>query len=215
MNRPALAIVLSGIMMLAAPAHADTVTTVKTQYVAEAQRWNNFVDDLYALHKKHVAGKELNIVEKMGSYFRHKNFYKEQKFFDKKSGKLLSLIQWETHNPKNIHVIQVFIYDDAGRIVRDYGASYRTTDHDDPMTTDINLHAYANGLHAFRQFNASDEITFERCDGDYQGKKVKIRLGVIELEEFRDEPNTVMTTPQYKACFGTIPKKAGKYLTPQ
>lgn len=215
MNRPARAIILSSVMLLAATAHADTVTTVDVQYVAEAQRWNKFVDGIYALHKKHVAGKDLNIVEKTGGYYRHKDFYKEQKFFDKKSGKLLSLIQWETKNPKNIHVIQVFIYDDAGRMVRDYGATYRTTDHDDPMATEINFHTYTSGLRAFRQFNASDEIVYERCDGEYQGKKVKIRLGVIELEEFRDEPNTVMTSPEYKACFGTIPKKAGKYLTPQ
>jgi hypothetical protein len=215
MYRFALAIILAAISTLAATAYADSATKVDTQYMAEAKRWNIFVDKLYALHKQHIDGKDIKIVEKTGSYFRLKNFYKEQKFIDKKSGKLLSLIQWETKNPKNIHVIQVFFYDDSGRMIRDFGAVFRTEDHDDPMATEINLHAYTNGLHAFRQFNASDEITFERCDGMYQGKTVKIRLGIVDLEEFRGEPNTVMTSPKYKACFGSIPNKAGKYLTPQ
>jgi hypothetical protein len=215
MHRFILSFVLAGVSTLAATAYADTATKVETQYMAEAKRWNILVDKLYALHKRHIDGKDINIVEKTGSYFRLKDFYKEQKFFDKKSGKLLSLIQWETKNPKNIHVIQVFFYDDSGRLIRDFGAAFRTQDHDDPMATEINLHAYPNGLHAFRQFNASDSITYERCDGEFQGRKVTISLGVVDLEEFRDEPNTIMTSPEYKACFSNIAQKAGKYLTPQ
>ena len=215
MQRFTLSLFAAVFLAMAGNAHADSASKVDTNYVAEAVRWNKFVDELYALHKKRIAGRELKLVEKTGSYFRHKDFYKEQKFFDKKSGKLLSLIQWETRKPENIHVIQVFIYDEAGRLTRDFAAVFRTEDHNDPMVTEINLHAYSNGLHAFRQFNASDQINYERCRGEYQGKKVKISLGVIELEEFRGEPNTIMTSPEYKACFASIPLKAGKYLKPQ
>ena len=203
-------------VLTAGVARADTASAIDTSYFAsEAKRWNKFVDDLYALHKKRIEGKDIKIEEKTGGYFRYDNFYKEQKFIDKKTGHVVSLIQWETKHPKNIHVIQVFIRNDNGRLIRDFGATYRTEDHDDPMATEINLHAYSKGLEAFRQFNASDEITYERCRGTYQGKKVDIRLGIVELDEFRGEPDTIMTTPAYKACFGSIPLKAGKYLTPQ
>jgi hypothetical protein len=197
-------------------ARADSSSSVdKSHFATEGVRWNKFVDDLYALHKKHIAGKDIQIVERVSGYFRYENFYKEQKFIDKKTGKTASLIQWETKNPKNIHVIHVFFRDDKGRLIRDFSATYRTDDHDDPMTTEINLHAYSGGLEAFRQFNASGEITYERCRGSRKGKKVDIRLGILELEEYRGEPDTVMTTPAYKACFGSIPLKPGKYLTPQ
>ena len=197
-------------------ARADTTSSIDTSYfVEEGKRWNKFVDDLYALHNKLIEGKDIKILERTGGYFRYENFYKEQKFIDKKSGQLLSLIQWETKNPKNIHVIHVFLRDDKGRLIRDFSATYRTDDHNDPMATEINLHAYPKGLAAFRQFNASDEITFERCKGSYKGKKVDIRLGIMELEELRGEPDTVMTSMAYKTCFGSIPMKAGKYLTPQ
>jgi hypothetical protein len=215
MYRFILTLGITTIIVATGLVRADSVMTVDKGYAAEAIRWNRFADILYALHKKRIDGKDLDIKEKSGGYFRYENFYKEQKFYDKKSGRLLSLIQWETKNPKNIHVIQVFFYDDQGRMTRDFAAVYRIEDHDDPMVTEINLHAYPKGLHAFRQFNASDEIVYEHCLGKWQGRHVKISLGVLELEEFRDEPNTIMTSPEYKQCFAGIPMTAGKYLTPQ
>jgi hypothetical protein len=128
---------------------------------------------------------------------------------------LLSLIQWEKRRTKNIHVIQVFFYDNKGRPSHDYAASFRTDDHDDPATTEISLFDYPKGLRVFRQFNASNEITYEHCEGNWQGKAVNIRLDVVDLEEFRDEPDTIMTTPQYSVCFGRIPKSVASYLPPK
>lgn len=215
MYRFFIVLAVTTLSVAAGVTHADSVMTINRGLVDEATRWNQFVDELYELHKQHIAGKDLDIKERTGGYFRLKNFYKEQSFYDKKSGKLLSLIQWETKKPKNIHVIQVFFYDKKGRTTRDFAAVYRTGDHDDPMITEINLHDYRRGLHAFRQFNASNEIIYERCSGKWRGQTVEIRLGILELEEYRDEPNTVMTSPQYKVCFGDIPMTAGKYLKPQ
>lgn len=196
-------------------AQADSVLTAKSNYESESTIWNRFADDLYALHKKQIVGKSLEIKERMGGYFNQDNFYKEQSFYDKKTGRLMSLIQWETQKPKNIHVIQVFIYDKKGRPRHDYAASFRIDDHDDPATTDINLFDYPKGLRVFRQFNASNEITYEDCEGKWQGKPVSIKLDVVDLEEFRDEPNTIMTTPQYRVCFGRLPKTAASYIPPK
>jgi len=202
-------------VMFAGVVQADSVLTAPANSDSEAVRWNRFADDLYVLHKKQIAGKSLEIKERLGGYFRQDNFYKEQSFYDKQTGKLLSLIQWETKNPKNIHVIQVFIYDNKGRLQHDYAASFRVGDHDDPATTEISIFSYSKGLRAFRQFNASNEITYEDCEGKWKGKPVNIKLDVLDLEEFRDEPNTIMTTPQYSACFGALPKIATKYLSPK
>lgn len=194
---------------------AASVLSAPANYETEAQQWNRFADDLYALHKKQINGKSLEIKERLGGYFQQANFYKEQSFYDKKTGELLSLIQWEKRRPKNIHVIQVFFYDNKGRPHYDYAASFRTADHDDPATTEISLFDYPKGLRAFRQFNASNEITYEHCEGKWKGKPVDIRLDVVDLEEFRDEPNTIMTTPEYSACFGRLPKSVASYLPPK
>lgn len=194
---------------------ADSVLSPPNNFKSEAQRWNRFADNVYALHKKQINGKSLEIKERVGGYFRQKNFFKEQSFYDKKTGKLLSLIQWETRNPKNIHVIQVFFYDKEGRPKRDYAASFRIADHDDPSATEISLFNYPKGLRAFRQFNASNEIIYEDCEGKWKGKPVSIKLDVVDLEEFRDEPETIMTTPQYSACFGRLPKTVANYMPPK
>lgn len=194
---------------------AATVLTAPANYENEATRWNRYVDDLYALHKKQITGKTVEIKERVGGYFQQANFYKEQSFYDKNTGKLLSLIQWEKRRPKNIHVIQVFLYDNKGRLSHDYAASFRTDDHDDPATTEISLFDYPKGLRVFRQFNASNEITYEHCEGKWKGNPVDIKLDVIDLEEFRGEPNTIMTTPSYSACFGRLPKSVASYLPPK
>jgi len=194
---------------------ADTVLSPPANYESETKVWNRFVDDLYALHKKQIAAASVDVKERVGGYFQQKNFYKEQSFYDKETGKLLSLIQWESRKPKNIHVIQVFKYDEKGRLSRDYAASFRTDDHDDPATTEISLFDYPKGLRVFRQFNASNEIIYEHCEGKWKRKAVNIQLDVVDLEEFRDEPNTVMTSPQYSACFSRLPKSAANYISPR
>ncbi len=99
--------------------------------------------------------------------------------------------------------------------MRDYSASFRIADHDDPATTEISLFDYPQGLRAFRQFNASNEIIYEDCEGRWRGRPVNIELDVVDLEEFRDEPNTIMTTPQYRACFGRLSKSAASYIPPK
>ena len=202
-------------LLSAGAVQADSVLSVPANFKNETQRWNRFADDLYTLHKKRIDGKSLEIKERMGGYFRQKNFYKEQSFYDKKTGRLLSRILWEARKPENIHVIQVFFYDKKGRPKYDYAASFRIADHDDPSTTEISLFDYPKGLRAFRQFNASNEIIYEDCEGKWKGKPVSIKLDVVDLEEYRDEPNTIMTTLQYSACFGRLPKTVVNYMPPK
>lgn len=196
-----------------APGEDDLVHRLET--MGHAQRWNSFVDQIYALHKKLIAGRDITTNERIGGYYREPKFYREVTYTDKKTGRVISRISWERAHPNRIHVIQVYLYNKQGRVIRDFTGAYRTTDHDSPQATEINLHAYHGKLHAFRQFNASNEIYYEKCSGTWNGKPVDIRLDDEDLASFEGESDTPMTTPEYARCFAGLPKSAGKYLIPQ
>jgi hypothetical protein len=83
------------------------------------------------------------------------------------------------------------------------------------MSTDINFHAYNGDTHAFRQFTASNERFFEKCEGTFEGKPVRIMLGVDDLIAYEGEPDTPMTTPAYQHCFKGLPATADGYLVPR
>lgn len=180
------------------------------------ERWNWFVDAVYALHKKQTRDRKLNRKERIGGYYRDPEFFREEQFIDAKSGHHLGTIQWEREHPDRIHSIEVYVRDAQGRVLRDYSALFLTHSRNAPQQTLINLHAYNGKLHAFRQFDATDNRIFERCTGMYKGKKVSLEYDEIQLLEYEDQPQGPLTTPLYKACFNNLPvKSAGKYLTPQ
>ena len=196
-------------------ARGDDALVHRLEVMGHDQRWNSFVDQLYALHEKLIAGRDIKTSERIGGYYREPKFFREVTFTDAKTGRVISRISWERAHPDRIHVIQVYLYDKRGRVTRDYTGAYRTTDHDSPQATEINLHAYQGKLHAFRQFNASNEINYEKCTGSWNGKPVDIRLDDEDLANFAGEPNTPMTTPEYAQCFAGLPESAGKYLIPR
>lgn len=202
------------LLLSTGPVVADTVQTLATQ-MTHAQRWNHFADKLLELHKARLINRETRTAERVGSYYHMPDFYREVKYYDKKTNRLLSMVQWETRPPNNVHNMEVYFYDGKGRVVRDFGVAYLTNGREAPMQTTINFHAYSGKLHAFRQFDASNNRIFEHCEGSYKGKVVDIRLDEGDILEFEGEPNTIMTTPAYKRCFSGLPLKAGKYLTPQ
>ncbi len=194
---------------------ADTVRPLDPN-VDHVTRWIWFVDAVHALHEKQIKGKDIKIETTKGGYARLPDFYQEKKYTDKKTGRLLSKVLWETKNDDLLHSIEVYVYDKKGRVIRDFGGSYLTHSRAAPQQTLISLHVYNQGLHAIRQFDATDARIFELCEGTFRGKKIAMRLGDMEILEYEDEPVSPMTTPLYKACFKGLPvKSAGKYLTPQ
>ena len=194
---------------------ADEVRPINPQ-ADHVERWNWFVDAVYALHKKQVKGRTVKTEERTGGYYREPEFFREQKFTDAKSGQHISTIQWERAHPDRIHAIEVYVRDGQGRVVRDYSALFLTHSRNAPQQTLINLYAYNDGLQAFRQFDATDNRTYERCRGTYQGRKVSLEYDEMQLLEYEDQPQGPLSAPLYKACFRGLPaKSAGKYLTPQ
>ena len=200
---------------LAAPAGADEMRPLDPD-AGHVERWNWFVDAVYALHKQRIRGRKIRTTAEIGGYFRQPEFYKEVKYFDADSGEHISTIQWEREHPDRIHAIEVFVYDKKGRVMRDYSALFLTHSRNAPQQTLINLHAYNQGLHAFRQFDATDNRIYEFCEGLYRGKAVEIRYDEVQIIEYEDDPKSPMSRPEYKACFAGLPvKSAGVYLTPQ
>ena len=114
-----------------------------------------------------------------------------------------------------LHSIEVYVRDDEGRVLRDYGASFLTTHRNSPVQTLINLHNYDQGLHGFRQFDASGDRIYEFCEGRYQGEAVQIRLFEDDLVGTDPRMDRVMESAEYEACFGGLPAGPGEYLTPQ
>ena len=178
------------------------------------QTWNQFVADLLRFHEQMIAGKQISKTSKSGGYASQPDYYTEEEFRDA-SGRLLSRLQWEQKNPENLHLIELFVYDSEGRVVRDYTGAYLPYYRNAPTQTLLSLHRYNGQLHAFRTFDASAEFILESCRGRYQGKDVSISVDIDEKEALEGSPNTVLTSKVYAACFKGLAQTAGKYLQPQ
>lgn len=195
--------------------HADDTVKSLVVNLTHSERWNLFADRLLKLHKKIINENNVRVAEKLGGYHNRPDFFKDVQYIDRKTNRLLSRVLWETRNPELVHSMEIYYYDKQGRVIRDYGVSYLTSGRAAPMLTMINFHSYKGGLHAFRQFDASNNRELERCEGKDNGKNVDIVLDGSDILEFEDLPKSIMTSRQYKKCFSGLPKTAGKYLTPQ
>jgi hypothetical protein len=175
--------------------------------------WNAFADNVYRLHKQLTAKGEITVKKSVGGYAGYPEFYQQEEYY--RDGQLISRVQWERDNPDRLHTIEVYVYDDQGRVTRDYIAAYLPTYHNAPTQTLISLHRYNGDLHAFRTFDASGYRIIERCNGKLKGKDVNILLDEDEIAEAIDDPKGIMQTNAYRECFGDLQEKAGKYLHPQ
>lgn len=203
------------ITSLATISVADEVKPINPD-AGHVERWNWFVDAVYALHKQQIAGLDIKKTYSTGGYFREPEFFKEVQYIDKATHQRISTIRWERKNPELIHWIEVLIYDDRGWVKRDYAAAFLTEGRNAPQQTLINLHVYHGKLHAYRQFDATDNRIYEFCEGKYKGKAVNISYDEMDIIEFDGVKGGPLDKPVYKICFKGLPvKSAGKYLIPQ
>ncbi|MDH5649929.1 MAG: hypothetical protein OEY67_09780, partial [Gammaproteobacteria bacterium] len=165
------------------------------------ERWNWFVEAVYTLHQKQIAGREIRTTEKTGGFYREPEFYKEVQYIDVASNRRISTIRWERKNPKLIHWIETLIYDEQGRVIRDYGAAFLTHSRNAPQQTLINLHAYNGALHAYRQFDATDNRIYEFCEGTFNGQKINLVYYDIDILQNDGVVGGAFDKPEYKACF--------------
>lgn len=174
--------------------------------------WNRFAENIYNLHMQRMAGREVRQTEVIGEYGGSAAkgiFYKESSYHDAGTGLLLSRIRVDRDKPEIRHIVEVFIHDGQGRLLRDFAALYLPWSQNAPMRTMINLHRYKPDLHAYRQFDASGNRIYEQCKGTAAGAKVDISL------EQQDINARSMASDAYRACFAGVQDTAGIYLNPQ
>ena len=207
--------VIGLIGLLAIPVLAADTEYLKVQDDQVATT-NAFINSVLALHKRTIAEHQTRSVEETGGYRGYPDFYREVRYYDRETGQLLSKVQWERANPERLHAIEVYVYDDNGRLVRDFSGWFLPNGRNAPRDTWITLHAYNNGLHALRQFDALDNRIFEKCEGEYAGKEVSISLWELDIAVGEDKKDGVMKSSLYRKCFAGLPMaSAGRYLTPQ
>ena len=179
------------------------------------QQWNGFVDKLYQLHRKKLNNHDYYTFERVGGYggtTRNFEFYREVKYFDRKSRQLMSIIKWDNTYPFGIHMIDLFAYDKQGRVKREYSATYLPSRHISPFETLITLHYYKGDLHSLREFDASNILLYEQCIEMNNSNTVfsyhyeDIPMSVSEVEKDMQDA--------YRACFPEKNKTAEPYTDP-
>ena len=174
--------------------------------------WNKFANDTLTLHKKLTDGNTFEVKKSIGSYANVKDFYIEERFFDK--GKLISQVQWEKDDPSTLHTIEVYLYDKQGRVIRDFMAAYLPFYHNAPTQTLISFHHYKGKLHSFRSFDATGDTVLERCMGvDAKGQTVNL---LLDEDDLYNDPDEIIGSKEYNDCFDDLKQNnLGKYIIPQ
>jgi len=166
---------------------------------------------VYALHEQQIARHAIRTTEETGSYNGEaaKGYrYRITSYYDAGTGKLLSRIERNADLPEAIHIAEVNVYDAEGRVVRDFFTSAPPWKPINPSHAYINLHHYNGKLHSFRQFELDGRVNYEFCEGEHQGKRVRISLDGTDINE------KVAAAPAYKACFEGLRNDWEPYVTP-
>ena len=207
---------LVGMLVLTASAGSSDEVRTGSVETDQVTVWNRFADRLMALHRKQLVAHKVRETEEFGGYANMPRFYREVSYYDSHSGRLLSRIQWETENPDRVHGIEVNIYDAKGRLARDYMAWYLPKFRNAPRATTINLYHYGRGARGWRQFDASGNRIYERCNA-WDGSKVGDKLLELDEDSLADalsDKKGIMASELYSRCFGDLAASAGPYLNP-
>lgn len=174
----------------------------------QVRRSNAFVEQMLRLHEQILAGREWRSTESVGGYKDLPQFYREVSYRDAKSGRLLARVQRERARPERVHGIEVYVYDEDGRLVRDYFAWYLPRYRNAPRQTHVNFYSHTDGLRGWRQFDGSGLKVYERCT---QGERVLVELWDDDISRAEDDPASVMYAPVYRRCFAGLPEGIAPY----
>jgi hypothetical protein len=192
-------------------------STLAAEGYSRAERWTQFAQSLETLHEQRMKSLRYTTQESIGGYGGIRSdpeYYREVKYLEPGTGKLLAVVQRENNPKKLLHVIELYIYDDKGQVLREYLATYLPGRRETPYQTLITLYAYEGGLKAFRQFDASNDLLFEHCAGDFEGKKVRISFDEFDVPNDVAEISDEFERKAYQSCFQSLPRTAGPYLNP-
>ncbi|MBT9589755.1 MAG: hypothetical protein IV089_02365 [Thiobacillus sp.] len=166
---------------------------------------------VHALHEQQLASHTVRTEEESGAYngtaaagYR----YRVTRYYDAKTGRLLSRIQRDAKVSVAIHIAEVNIYDANGQLIRDYLSMAPPWKPLHPSNAYLNLHHYNGKLHSFRQFELDGQVNYEFCEGELGGKPVRISL------PWDDMNKESTSTPEYRACFDAMSKDWKLHITP-
>jgi hypothetical protein len=207
-------ILLFLVFLLPLPAvSAENRNVVDDMVNVERQRiWNRFASQVFDLHRAQLARYTVRIEKRFGEYGGESGkgyYFRETTYFDAGTGRILSRVRTDRHRTDELQIVDVYVYDVDGRLQRDYSFTFLPWGRAAPLQTLINLHDYPDGLHAYRQFDASGNTLYEYCDGTGSGRRVRIALP----EEKIGEPGH--DVDDYRHCFAGLPTIAGELLAPQ
>lgn len=164
---------------------------------------------VYALHEQQLARHTVRTEETNGTYegvAAAGYQYRITSYYDAGTGRLLSRIQRDARLPEAIHIAEVNVYDADGRLVRDFFSSAPPWRPIHPSHAYINLHHHNGRLHSFRQFELEGQVNYEFCEGELEGKPVRIALS--------DSEKKILASPEYRACFDGMSADWAQYTTP-
>lgn len=164
---------------------------------------------VYALHEQQLARHTVRTEETNGTYegvAAAGYQYRITSYYDAGTGRLLSRIQRDARLPEAIHIAEVNVYDADGRLVRDFFSSAPPWRPIHPSHAYINLHHHNGRLHSFRQFELDGLVNYEFCEGELEGKPVRIALS--------DSEEKILASPEYRACFDGMSTDWAQYTTP-
>jgi hypothetical protein len=213
--------VITVLLLIVSASTASAYENLSTADNEHARTWRLFAEKVYRLHERQLAGRSIRTTSKPGGYMNHPNCYVEVSYFDEATGLLLSRIKWRTEQPDSLHVIEVFVYDEQHRLLRDYTVAYVAAFYRHlqsstatPNQALVNLHNRNGTLQAFRSFEADGSFVYEACSGEYEGRQVDISLDDEEKDDIRADSDSLLNSKEYQACFGGMPATAGEYLDP-
>lgn len=205
-----VALAVCAVAAMAAPVAPVLAQSTLRDNAKHVRTWNAFANQLLRIHRHWVALKPMTKTERTGGYANRADAFVETSHRGAESGLLRSRIRWLKDDLKTPQLIELFFYDAKGRVSHDFAAAYLVEFRNAPIQTLINIHYYDDGLHAFRQFDASGNRTYESCRGTHFGAAVD-----VGLDEGSIPPSPAEVAPEtYLACFGFLPREAGRYLDP-
>ncbi len=166
---------------------------------------------VFVLHEQEIAKRTIRKVEEEAQYegsaaARYR--YHETRYFDAKTGALISRVRRDASNPEFVHIAEVNLYNATGQVVRDYGTIAMPWAPLQPVRTFINLHHYHGELHSFRQYDVHGDVGYESCEGSLQGKRIRLSI------DGRDITPEHTATPAYQACFGGLTQSFKDFANP-
>ncbi|MCG6872095.1 MAG: tetratricopeptide repeat protein [Gammaproteobacteria bacterium] len=209
------ALIFSALLVLLPASSANSAISSVTGDPVRARIWTGFADAVHAMLRRSIAGRPVETTHRLGGYggaLADDSFYRETRYTDKETGRLLGWVRRESRNPEQLHAVASFRYDAEGRLVQDYLAVYLPYAHNAPYQTLLNVYHHGADFEAMRQFDASGDRILESCVGTIGERTIRLIYPEEELPDLVNGEAVDPPDPLYATCFDAVPSDADQLL---